>query len=118
PRGVKEEILGAQNEFNDTDRALDLLLVALKDNEPSIRSLSAFYFGERALVNASLTPDALESLRQLVVDPDTTVREEVGHALGKIGIGYAEFSAKCLESLNLLQTDAVAIVSDRAKRSI
>jgi HEAT repeat protein len=117
-RRIKEEILDSLSEFSDIERSLDILLVALKDREASIRSLSAFLIGERAIQGKSLTVSVLDSLTQLSLDPEAIVREEVGHALGKIGIGYTEFTSKCIECLSLLQKDVVPDVRERAVRSV
>ena len=115
---LKEAILATLNEFENTDRPLDVLLAALKSKNSTLKALAVFLIGERALLGLEITASAFNSLVSIENDDDDVARTELAHALGKIGDKQRSSLGACLEILERLMRDRVPSVRERARGSI
>jgi hypothetical protein len=117
-KDVAEKIFENLKFSNDNERVSQMLLNVIADL-PRRRAQAINAIGERATnLERSITDAATECVLTLATDADIEVREEVAHALGKIGTRYSGRLSQCRECLELLKNDPVEKVRDRASISI
>jgi len=115
---IVDAIFDRLKHFADNDRFCQMLLNIIADLR-GLRPQAINAIGGRAIIHERFVDDQLIKLVfDLAKDGDEDVRDEVAHALSKIGANYPTRLSQCRELLEKLETDSSQKVRDRATKSL
>lgn len=115
---VAEESLQKLIHSRDEDRVSQMLLNLLEDRQ-QLRPRVIHAIGERARIGARFVTDGeVDAVLALATESVADIRVEVAHALGKIASKRSDRWGHCRQKLEILKTDSVKEVSEKAKASL